>query len=241
MMMERQKLPSTVQLASIAEVVLKDAPFITGGSSSRSFWRSHLTSVEFQHLMTDGYWWFLAYDVQKQHLKLPGGADILQTNSPEEILRDPIFGRMAASFVNLFQRVPTAKKDMFFGHFYEAMAFGILHCLVQAHPKQRSYFDNAHFRRKLVDRCSVWTTGFRPHRVQPDHWILEATVANSHLVKGHDRWSVGNLVKSSSLDLVVVGARALRKKMLLLACEQKCSPRTLFLVETQMLRIPPHV
>mmetsp|Transcript_28230 Transcript_28230/g.76332 ORF Transcript_28230/g.76332 Transcript_28230/m.76332 type:complete len:411 (-) Transcript_28230:151-1383(-) len=181
-MHERRKLPNNVQIEQIATAVLREAPFVVGGNAAKVFWQKQLTSDEFQHLTTDGYWWLLAYDVQKQHKKTKTAARY--ANSEKEVLEDPIFGRMAGSFVTMFNRVPSSKKDIFFGHFYEAMAYALLLALIQGHPKQRTYFDDIDFRKRLVDRCSVWTTGLRPHSLAAESWIIKANIASTSHIRG---------------------------------------------------------
>lgn len=170
----RQVLPNAVNVEAVTEAVLKAAPFVVGRASGRLFWRHQLTSQEFMDLLTDGYWWFVAFDVQRVHQRSTAEASV--TNSTGESPNDPIFARMADSFVGMFQRVASSKKDLFFAHFFEAMACGVLNCLIQAHPKERAKFDTDEFRRRLLDRCSVWTTGMRPHSVPTDHWLLRASI-----------------------------------------------------------------
>lgn len=187
---ERRQLPNNVNVESVTEAVLKASPFVAGRSSGRLFWRHQLTSQEFQHLLTDGYWWFVAFDVQR-----------LQHKAGQSTEDDPIFTRMAISFVALFQRTPSPLKDLFFGHFHEAMACGVLNCLIQAHPKERAKFDTDEFRRRLLDRCAVWTMGMRPHNVPPDHWLLRVSI------QAGGQWIPPSNQNSKSL-LLGVGSKA---------------------------------
>ena len=195
----RAKLPESVLFPSIVEGVLRDAWFVGTPGNSRLFWRQELTSNEFKDLSTDGYWWYVVYEVQKKlsretvalKPRNPGrrnftgdGSLSINTQEMKDLESDPIFGRMAQSYATIFKRIPQSKKDIFFSHFHEALAYSILACTTQAHPKQRSQFDDPEFRARMVDRCSVWTTGFRPHRVAKDHWVITAGIQTTTTYRG---------------------------------------------------------
>ena len=180
-----EKLPESVLFPSIVEGVLREAWFIGMPGNSRLFWRQELTSKEFKNIATDGYWWCVLYDVQKK-LERNSFYDSSSLDSEEQTVleRDPIFGRMASSYASIFKRIPQSKKDLFFSHFPEALAYSILACITQAHPKQRSQFDDPNFRARLVERCSVWVTGFRPYRITRDHWVVNTNIQTTTTYRG---------------------------------------------------------
>mmetsp|Transcript_60255 Transcript_60255/g.82639 ORF Transcript_60255/g.82639 Transcript_60255/m.82639 type:complete len:470 (-) Transcript_60255:201-1610(-) len=201
-MEHRVDIPTGFKTAVSTEVVLKQAPFAQVASSALRFWRDHLTRPEFQTLMTEGFWWFSLYDVCKSELNPL--ADEVST-------ADPIFGRMASSFVGAFKHIPTGKKDTFFDHFYEAMAFGILICLARVSPERHPAFDTTDFRRRLIDRCSLWTRGLRPHFVPSDHWILQADPSPLKVGRGRGNRRRSSVAADSSQKLSDTATRELQK------------------------------
>ena len=57
-------------------------------------------------------------------------------------------------YVSLFQEVPSASKDLFFAHFYEAFSFSVLLALQSAYPKAHDRFASADFKRKVRTRSN---------------------------------------------------------------------------------------
>ena len=65
--------------------------------------------------------------------------------------RDPYFIRLARNYVKLFEKIPFARKDYFFGHYGDVLAFSILVSFYAAFPKSKGRIDERVFKQRLID------------------------------------------------------------------------------------------
>jgi len=89
----------------------------------------------------------------------------------------PYFIRMSRNFVKLFEKIAFNKKDYFFGHFPDIMAFSLLLSFSAAYPKSKNRIDEQGFKQKLLDLNSEWICGFKSSSLARDHWVTDYDLA----------------------------------------------------------------
>jgi len=91
--------------------------------------------------------------------------------------RDPYFIRLARNYVKLFEKIPFARKDYFFGHYGDVLAFSILVSFYAAFPKSKGRIDERVFKQRLIDLCGEWISGFKSSNKCADHWVMDYDLA----------------------------------------------------------------
>lgn len=145
-------LPFHCNYVTCVDKVLRDTslPF-----ANAPIWRSLLKSVLYTQLVKVSFWWVVLHEVRKV------------ARPPSELL----YVNIAHCYAKLFDKVPSDRKDAFFGNFYEAWSVTLLLILQNGFPRRKALFDEKSFREHLLDLCAGWTIGRRPYTVKKSHWI----------------------------------------------------------------------
>ena len=175
-----QPLPRNVHLSVLTETVLREAPFAQG--RARGWWRAQLSGPDWAKLVTDSFWWALHHLIQNNDPAAAAGHGAVATARED----DPVFDRMAASYVHLFERVATERKDLFFTHFYEAHAYSIILALCGAFPRHKDRLDSTETRQQLLEACARWSTGMSPPLGRRGRsWLTREHAATGHGTFAH--------------------------------------------------------
>ena len=75
--------------------------------------------------------------------------------------RNPYFLRISLNFVKIFEKIPFNRKDYFFGHFSDVLAFSLLMSFYAAYPKSKNRIDTMEFKQTLIDLMGEWICGFK--------------------------------------------------------------------------------
>mmetsp|Transcript_13414 Transcript_13414/g.25243 ORF Transcript_13414/g.25243 Transcript_13414/m.25243 type:complete len:354 (-) Transcript_13414:3612-4673(-) len=151
------ELPANVKLNRVIDNVCSKKKF------QDEAWRAYFTGPECRRIITDFFWYVVC--------------KMFNPDTYEEI-EEQLLDRICANYLKLFVNVRAEDKQMFFNHFYDALAQCVLFSLFFAYPKSRSKFNSEYFKSALYQLFSEVVTGVTISNQGYSKWILDMGAGN---------------------------------------------------------------